>query len=228
MIIVIGSEKGGVGKSSLAVNYAYRVATYDKDKLLNVVTVDTDTTSSSTDWYAIRAHVKQMPVLPVVQCLNNPAPAIINLAEAHDSVIVDIGARDYKILGTLALIADLWIIPAKVGQGDLDSTLRMYSALRELDSKHKYGKVPMCVVFSQTPSHWNSAEVEDAREYFKLSNPDMPVLNGHIRERRVWRDAGRLGRSIYEMPARESSKAIEEFEEVFLESLNYCVTNPHS
>ena len=50
MIILVGSEKGGVGKSTLSTNFAVLLASLKKD----VIIVDTDRQSTSANWAQYR------------------------------------------------------------------------------------------------------------------------------------------------------------------------------
>ena len=214
-VIVTGHEKGGTGKSVLATSFAAKVI----QSGATAVVVDTDATATSAGWNAIRDSRNILPVVPVVQQLVNPAPAIIELATKYDAVVVDVGARDYAKLRDLARICDLWIAPTTVGQGDLTSTVRLFEAISEFHALHKNGKIPFVVVFNRVSSTWNSNEEVDAREFLEQMCEGIVILKSHIKERKAWRDAGRLGLGVSEMPSRDAAKSIEEFESVYDEAL---------
>lgn len=224
MIIVIGNEKGGVGKSTLAINYASRVA----QEGASTIVVDTDSQASSCNWYALRADSGQTATFPVVGNASNPAPAIVDLATRYDAVVVDVGARDYARMGELARIADLWIMPTRIGQPDLQSTASLASTLRTGDAKHKHGHVPLVIVLNQLPNIWNSVEEADAREALAAALPGVPLAATGLRDRKVWRDAGRSGKTIHEMPKREAEKAIAELDAVFAETLAFQTKAPRA
>ncbi|MBK6616209.1 division plane positioning ATPase MipZ [Ottowia sp.] len=221
MIVVIGNEKGGTGKSSIAQNLAYRLMTGSKSRKLSVQLVDTDTTSTSSQWVDRRAHLEIEPKVEVMRALRDPTPAIIRSSDAYDAVVVDVGARSYDQFSQLARIADIWIAPVQVGQGDIDSAASMYTALRRFDSQHKSGKVPLCFVFTRVPTSSTSVEEGDAREYLLSIAPDMPLLKASLKERKVWRDAQRVGRSIFEMSRRDGEKACTDFNAFLGEALKY-------
>ncbi len=216
MIFIVGHEKGGVGKSQIAFN----LAAYFAERKKSVILVDTDTQRTSAKWSALREQVGRPPTFPVVERTTDPAPTIVQLSEKYDAVVVDVGARDYARLSDLAKIADLWIAPTRVGQGDLQSTMDLASAFSTLHSKHKAGHIPLCVVVNAVPGTWNSMEGEDAIQALKEVLPTGKVLAHSIRDRRVWRDAHRLGRSIFEMPPSAREKAEEEFVAVIDEALS--------
>lgn len=225
MNIIVGAEKGGVGKSLMAFSMAAYIATQQtvgegKNKRApKVMLVDTDTQRTASKWAAMRPDDSPLP-FRVVEKLVNPAPEIARLSEDYDAVIVDVGARDYASLADLSRIADLWIAPTRVGQGDLTSSVELAHAFNSVHAKHKNGHIPLCFVVSAAPPVWNSTEGQDAIDALKEALPTGRVLDSFIRDRRVWRDAHRLGKHVFEMPKAMREKAEEEFVAVVDELFN--------
>jgi chromosome partitioning protein len=218
-IVVIGSEKGGTGKSTISNSFARRAM--DEEGVSSVILVDTDSTSSSANWGAIRASLETEPLVQVVQIIDAPTRSIIELSEHYDVVIVDIGARDYSKLKDLARVADLWVAPTQVGQNDLNSTIRLYEAFQTSNQGHFRGHIPIGVLFNKVAQAWNSSEEKDAREFLLEQCPGMYVFSSAIKERKAWRDAGRIGSGITEMPASSTAKARDEFEAFFQEAMTF-------
>ena len=221
MIIVIGHEKGGVGESQISFNLAsYLAESYD------VILVDTDTQATSEAWGANRKALGGKELFPIVGKTVDPGPTIVQLSAKYDVVVVDLGARDYARLNDLARIADLWIAPTRVGQGDLESTLRLSEAFERIGHLHKSGKgIPFAVVVNCAPSAWNSLEGEDAIAALRGAMPTGKVLDQTIRDRKVWRDAHKLGKSIFEMPPRDREKAEQEMAEFVSQAME--IANNH-
>lgn len=213
--------KGGVGKSTISQAVAYRLATSGSGKKLSVQLVDTDTTSTTTQWIDRRDQTNTEPKIELVRALRDPAPAVIRASDNHDAVVVDVGARSYGHFADFARIADLWIAPVQVGQGDLDSALQMYSAIKKYDSQHKSGKVPICFVLNRVPTHVSSTEERDAREYIAEVDPTFPLLESAIKDRKVWRDGQKVGRTVYELSGDLSAKAAREFDVVLAEAMKH-------
>jgi chromosome partitioning protein len=222
MIIVVGAEKGGTGKSSVSQNLAYRMQVGNKGQPMTVQLVDTDTTSTTSHWVDRRNDQEIKPEIELMRALNDPSPAIIDSSDKFNAVIADVGARSYKQFQSLARIADLWIAPVQVGVGDLDSALSLYEALRAVDKQHKSGRIPLAFVFTRVPTNSVNQEVADAREFLLAEQPDMPIMQACLHERKVWRDAQRVGRSIFEMPKRDGEKACKDFNMFLVEALRFA------
>ena len=227
MIVTVGAEKGGVGKSTIAFNLAAFLASQQvaepggrKKRPAKVILVDTDSTRTSAKYQAIRSHMQLPESFTVVEATVQPAPTIIQLSTQYDAVVVDVGARDYERLGELARISDLWISPTKVGQGDLESTLAIAQAFEQLNARHKKGRIPFCILLNAVPNVWNSSEGKDAFDALTQSIPTGVVLKTMIRERRVWRDAHKSGKTIFEMPSANRDKAEAEFIDAIQEALS--------
>lgn len=221
MLIIVGNEKGGTGKSSISQNLAFRLMQGSHGKPLTVQLCDTDTTSTSSQWVDRRMSLEIKPDVQLMRALKDTAPALIKAADEYAAVVVDVGARSYSQFAELARIADLWIAPVQVGVGDLDSAFSMYSALRRFDKQHKSGKVPICFVFTRVPTNGSNTEEQEARDYLLEADGSMPLLSASLKERKVWRDAQRQGRSIFEMSKRDGEKACKDFNNFVKEALKY-------
>lgn len=227
MIFTVGAEKGGVGKSTVAFTLASYLASQKvidaqtkKKRLAKVVLVDTDSTKTSTNWNAMRTQFGLDDLFTVVESTVQPIHVIIKLSAEFDAVVVDVGARDYDRLNELARISDLWIAPTKVGQGDLLSTVNMAHAFNTVNDKHKNGQIPLVVLVNGVPNVWNSIEGQDAIDALREAMPTGVVLNSMIRDRKVVRDAHKLGKSIFEMPAAQRAKAEHEFVSAITEAMS--------
>ena len=216
MIIEIGHEKGGVGKSTLAINLAAFLAKQKKggksNDMLSVVLVDTDESGSSSRWGELRTSMGLEHHFAIVDKAIDPTAHIRKLSEAYDIVVVDVGAGDYARLSEMSKIVDLWIAPTGVGQKEGDSNVNLIEAFEKANHKHKSGvKIPLVVVFNKVPSSVNSTEAKLAAEALQEFAPELTILESRICDRKVWRDADREGKTIFEMPQRAREKAEREF-----------------
>ena len=97
MILLLGGEKGGTGKSTIATNLAAWLAVHGGD----VILVDTDVQRTAANWVDRRNLLNGVPALlngvPAVQCAErrgNVFHTLRDLAKRYEQVIVDAGGRD--------------------------------------------------------------------------------------------------------------------------------------
>jgi chromosome partitioning protein len=218
MIIEVGHEKGGVGKSTLAINLAAYLSRQSRGgrskECYRVVLVDTDESGSTSRWGELRTSMGLEHHFAIVDKAIDPTAHILKLSEAYDIVVVDVGAGDYARLSDMSRIVDLWIAPTGVGQKEGDSNVNLIEAFEKANQKHKNGKIPLVVAFNKVPSSANSTEAALAAEALQEFAPSLNILQSKICDRKVWRDADREGKSIFEMPARAREKAEREFTEM--------------
>jgi len=109
--ILIGSQKGGAGKSTLAVNIAAELAKQGRD----VVLLDADRQGTASIW----CHERDS-ILPAVHCLQryDDVRATVNdLADREEIVVIDTAGRDSKEMRTAMLHDDLLIVPPRAIPG---------------------------------------------------------------------------------------------------------------
>ena len=90
MIILIGGEKGGSGKSCLAQNIAVYLQNRNRDILL----LDADPQGTTTDWVKEREQNQISKTLPSVQCSGNIRQTLIDLSKRYQDIVIDAGGQD--------------------------------------------------------------------------------------------------------------------------------------
>ena len=119
MIIAVGHEKGGVGKSVIACNLAVMRAKQGRDVLL----VDADYKPSSSLFAMVRSDSKN----PLeISCVKITGKGILQelkrLRNRYDDIIVDCGGRDDQTLRAAMMSCDLLLMPVSPGPFDYWST----------------------------------------------------------------------------------------------------------
>jgi len=111
MVITVASTKGGVGKSTIAVNLAVEAARDGKRVLL----VDSDIQGSSIGFRAAREKddIKAMSI--ITSTLHRDLGDFKNF----DCIIVDVGGRDTGVFRSALLAADIVIVPVLPSQYDI-------------------------------------------------------------------------------------------------------------
>lgn len=208
MIVMFGHEKGGVGKSTLSTTFAAHIAKHFKSK---VVLVDADESQNTSRWGELRTSMGLETKFTIVNQSVDPTANILKLSEVYDVVVVDVGAGDYARLIDMSRIVDLWIAPAGTGQKDADSNINIIEAFGSANHKHKNGKIPLAFVFNKAPSVVNSTEAPQAIEALREFAPQVKVLDSYLCDRKIFRDADRAGKTIFEMPESQRLRAEAEF-----------------
>lgn len=190
MIIIIGSQKGGVGKSTLAINLCAALAHDGKDVML----VDSDRQSSSSNWVEDRAEHLDLPQVHGVQKYDNLRATLKDLNTRYEYVIVDAAGRDSKELRTGLVAANILLMPVRPSQFDLDTIPTLQRLVEEVREELN-PELKFKAVLSIASTHPVIHEAEEAKKYFE-SCQDIELLKVIIRERKVYRDSIYAGRGL--------------------------------
>lgn len=208
MIILVGSEKGGVGKSTLATNIAaYFSANH------SVILVDTDRQATSDNWLGDRV-TAGLPQIAACQKHGDVQEYLTILNSEYNYVIVDSQGRDSIEFRSALLAADVCLSPFRPSQADLDTLFKLshvVSTVLQLNPKLKV----KCVL-TQVPSYPTTKMIDESRQFLKeVSN--FKVLDVLVGERKVYQDALATGYGVTEM---NNEKAIKEIQDLCRELLN--------
>jgi chromosome partitioning protein len=117
MILLVGSQKGGAGKSTIATNLAAEYARQGSD----VVLVDADVQRSSARWHADREAAGLTPAIACIEKLGNISGTLNDLDGRYGVVIVDVAGKDSKEMRTGMVVAHKMIVTVRPSQFDLDT-----------------------------------------------------------------------------------------------------------
>ncbi len=202
MIILIGSQKGGCGKSTIAVNIAAALALKGKDVFL----LDADPQSSSMRWAQDRLDIEVQPHIPHAQSSGNIHQTLKDLAGKYEYVIADTAGRDSRELRTGMTVADILISPARPSQYDLDTLphlAEVYSQAKDLNPK-----LAGYLVLNLCPTNPVIKEVAAAKE-FLADYPEFKLANTLVYDRKAYRDAISEGKSVLEWTDAKAKHEIE-------------------
>ncbi len=198
MIIILGSQKGGCGKSTIATNLAAVAAHNGRD----VVLLDTDSQCTSATWAADREETSASPVA-CVQRVGNITATAKELDTKYDLVIIDAGGRDSQELRTGLLAADLLISPFKPSQADLDTVFQLSDVVRQAQDFN--ASLKAMAVLTMSPTHPANTEIQVSKDYL---SEHMTVLDCLLYDRKAYRDALSMGLGVIEHTDKKAQNEI--------------------
>jgi len=212
MIILIGGEKGGVGKTTLAVNLATLRARGGREILL----VDADKQASANLWAGIRLEAGLRPRIPCIQKLGKTVgPEVRDLASKYQDVIIDAGGRDSAELRSALTVARLAVFPLRASLFDA-ATLENLDTLVETAQAFNPELVAGVLINLGSP-HPQVREVDEAKELVE-TYAHLQLFRTVVRDRIVFRKSVRDGLTASEFTPRDASAVREMdlfYEEVF-------------
>jgi len=212
MILLIANEKGGCGKSSIAVNLAVMRSAQGFDILL----VDSDKQQTATFWSAVRDENKTDPRISCIQKTGKIHNDLKNLAEKFDDIIVDTGGRDSAEVRSGMIVADILLCPFRASQFDiwtLDKLQEIVNSAKELNEKLKV--IGLLNLTSTNPGVNETAEAQDfIREYDFIK-----LAETNLKDRIVWRKSVREGLAVTEYKPQDK-KAVNEINDLYKEVFN--------
>lgn len=196
MIIGILNQKGGVGKTTLAVNLAAGLARDGARVLL----IDADPQGSALDWSAAR---QESPLFAVVGL---PRPTVHKeidiIGHGYDHIVIDGPPRVTDLARSAIMASDLVLIPVQPSPYDIWAAEEVVKLIAE--ARVYKENLKSCFVVNRKIA--NTAIGRDVGE--ALAAYPLPVLKASITQRVVFAEAAAQGKSIFEMD-REGMAAIE-------------------
>ncbi len=219
MMILVGGEKGGSGKSCLAQNLAVYFA---RDKKAIVLMVDCDPQRTTSDWIQARNTDPSLPAINCIQLYGKIRNDLLSLKQHYDYVIVDCGGQDNLALRAAMSVAEHVIIPLRPKRRDLKTVPHMEDMLSTC--KMVNPKMLASFVITQCPSLPNQANrIIEAKEV--CSSFGINVLDAVTYSRNVYDDSEEKGSSVLEN--EPDGKAAAEMKAIAEELLAMEPDNSH-
>lgn len=192
MIVLIGSQKGGCGKSTIAVNICAQLAVNGR----NVMLVDADRQGTSSNWCSDRSEDFGSSIVNCLQSYGNISSTLLDLNVHHRYVIVDSAARDSQELRTGMAVADVLVVPFRPSQPDLDTLPKLDEII--VRAKKLNPELSVYAVLTMTSANPLVKETKEAYDYL-MDYPNIQLLNSTLKDRKVYRDAMSEGLGVVEM-----------------------------
>jgi len=210
MIVLIGGEKGGTGKTTLATNLAAMRALSGRDILL----IDTDPQGSANYWAQSRDEENISPRIPCIQKFGKSLPRDVqDLATRYQDIIIDAGGRDSVELRSALVVVEKIYIPIQPSQFDIWTLNQMDELVESAKVFNPDLQAKVIISRSSTnPSVHESAETGKLLDDFV----NLELTDVIIRDRIAYRKAAKDGLSIIELKPK-AAKAQQEIEALYQE-----------
>lgn len=208
MIVLIGGEKGGPGKTTIATNLSAIRTRATGDTLL----VDTDKQPTASYWCSLREDNDVSPRVASIQKYEKTVRTeVMALQGKYRDIVIDAGGRDSPELRGGLLVSDKAIFPLRPSQFDL-WTLGRINTLVDTASEFNE-KLRAFILINQASPNPAVKEVEEARALIgEFKN--LTLFQFHLCERIAYRRAALQGMAVTEYKP-EDSKATEEMSKLY-------------
>lgn len=196
MILAVGNIKGGVGKSTLAVNISVALAQRGRDVLL----IDGDEQASAATFAEIRADLTSSGVSFTTVQLHGVAirQQMCQLTGKYGEIVIDVGGRDTGSLRAALTVADAILVPFQPRSVDLWVGEQIAALVSEARSLNENLRAYAVLNIADPQGHDNN----DAAAALAALN-GLLVLPVMVGRRKAFPNAFSAGLSVLEQTPRD-------------------------
>jgi chromosome partitioning protein len=204
MIITVGNTKGGVGKTTIAVNLAIARALAGRDVWL----IDGDRQGTAQTAISIRAEAGHMPG---IACASYPDGQMLRAqvkqqAAKFDDVVIDAGGRDSSALRAALVLSDVLLVPFQPRSYDVWA-LNDIAALVDEARSVRDGLRCFAVLNCADPGEHSTDNAEAAAAVAEV--PQFEYLPTPLRRRKAFANAAGAGLCVFEIKPQDSKASAE-------------------
>jgi chromosome partitioning protein len=204
VILTVGNTKGGVGKTTLAVQIAVSRALAGRDVWL----VDGDRQATAVAAIAARADAGRQPGIACAPYPDGPTlrGQVQQQREKWDDIIIDAGGRDSTALRAALILSDVLIVPFAPRSYDVWALDDMAALVDEARSVRD-GLRAFAVLNLADPGESSADNAEAASAVADV--PQFTYLATPIRRRKAFSNAGGSGMCVTELSPRDPKACTE-------------------
>lgn len=208
MILTVGNTKGGVGKTTLAVNLAIARALAGRDVWL----IDGDRQGTAQTAISIRADAGHVPGIACATYPDGPTlrAQVQQQSAKFDDIIIDAGGRDSTALRAALVLSDVLLVPFQPRSYDVWALNDIAALVDEVRSVRD-GLRAVAILNCADPGEVSTDNAEAAAAVAEV--PQFEYLNAPIRRRKAFANAAGQGLSVLELKPADK-KASDELNEL--------------
>ena len=204
MILTIGNTKGGVGKTTLAVNIAIARALAGRDVWL----IDGDRQGTAQTAISIRAEAGHQPGIACATYPDGPTlrSQVQQQAGKFDDIVIDAGGRDSTALRAALVLSDVLLVPFQPRSYDvwaLDDIAGLVDEARSVRDGLRVYAVLNCA----DPGESSSDNADAAAAVADV--PQLEFLQTPLRRRKAFANAAGQGLSVLELKPTDKKASDE-------------------
>ena len=207
-IISVLNQKGGCGKTTIAIN----IANSFKNKGYNVLLVDSDPQGSARDWNAL-CDGKIIPVVGLDR--ESLATDIKAVQNGYDFIFIDGAPSIAKLLVAAVKISDFILIPVQPSPYDIWATSDLVELIKSRQEITENKPLASFVISRAIKNTKLSTEIKDA-----LAQYELPLLNSHTTQKVIYPTAANDGRTVFNMSLNDATIEIDSIRDEILEVIN--------
>jgi chromosome partitioning protein len=202
MIVTVGNTKGGVGKTTLALNFAIARAIAGRDVWL----IDGDRQGTAQTAITIRSEAGRQPSIACAQYADGSTlrAQVQQVGPKFEDIVIDAGGRDSTALRAALVLSDVLVVPFAPRSLDVWALADICSLIDEARSVRD-GLRAVAVLNNADAAGQDNEEAVEALADF----PQLQYLAVPIRRRKALANAAGQGMSVLEFSPKDG-KAVEE------------------
>lgn len=202
MIVTVGNTKGGVGKTTLALNLAVGRALAGRDVWL----IDGDRQGTAQTAITIRSESDKTPA---IACAHYPEGSTLRaqvqqMGPKFDDIIIDAGGRDSTALRAALILSDVLVVPFAPRSLDVWALNDISSLVKEARAVRDGLRVIAMLNNADPQGHDNDDAAAAVADF-----PELEYVATPIRRRKPIANAAGQGMSILEYTPKDAKGAEE-------------------